>query len=108
MSGRLPCGSDVAMVATSGMTVAVRDLKNRLSEYLRRVRAGERIVVTDRGHPIAELAPLETGQLSPAQRLRRLSASGDVTLPRGGSLRPVRALVVRGRPVSRTLLDDRG
>lgn len=37
------------------MAVGVRELKNRLSEYLRRVRAGEEILVTDRGEVIAEL-----------------------------------------------------
>ncbi|HEX9755137.1 MAG TPA: type II toxin-antitoxin system prevent-host-death family antitoxin [Gemmatimonadales bacterium] len=35
--------------------VGVRELKNRLSEYLRRVRGGEEILVTDRGEVIAEL-----------------------------------------------------
>lgn len=35
--------------------VGVRELKNRLSEYLRRVRNGEEILVTDRGEVVAEL-----------------------------------------------------
>lgn len=38
------------------MTVGVRELKNRLSEYLRRVRSGEVVLVTDRGEVVAELA----------------------------------------------------
>lgn len=36
-------------------TVGVRELKNRLSEYLRMVRAGESVLITDRGEVIAEL-----------------------------------------------------
>ena len=36
-------------------TAAVTELKNRLSEYLRLVRSGEEILVTDRGEVIAEL-----------------------------------------------------
>jgi antitoxin (DNA-binding transcriptional repressor) of toxin-antitoxin stability system len=35
--------------------VGVRELKSRLSEYLRMVRNGEEILVTDRGEVIAEL-----------------------------------------------------
>ena len=35
--------------------VGVRELKNRLSEYLRLVRTGEPILVTDRGEVVAEL-----------------------------------------------------
>jgi antitoxin (DNA-binding transcriptional repressor) of toxin-antitoxin stability system len=37
-------------------TVGVRELKNRLSEYIRHVRAGEGVLVTDRGEFVAELA----------------------------------------------------
>jgi antitoxin (DNA-binding transcriptional repressor) of toxin-antitoxin stability system len=35
--------------------VGVRELKNRLSEYLRLVKGGEEILVTDRGEVVAEL-----------------------------------------------------
>ncbi len=35
--------------------VGIRELKNRLSEYVRRVRAGEEFLVTDRGRVVAEL-----------------------------------------------------
>ena len=38
-------------------TVGVRELKNRLSEYLRQVRSGEGVLVTDRGQVVAELTP---------------------------------------------------
>ena len=38
-------------------TVGVRELKNRLSEYIRHVRAGEGVLVTDRGEVVAEIGP---------------------------------------------------
>jgi antitoxin (DNA-binding transcriptional repressor) of toxin-antitoxin stability system len=37
--------------------VGLRELKNRLSEYVRQVRAGEEVLVTDRGAVVAELGP---------------------------------------------------
>lgn len=37
--------------------MGIRELKNRLSEYLRQVRNGERVLVTDRGEAVAELRP---------------------------------------------------
>lgn len=44
-------------------TVGLRELKNRLSMYVRQVRAGQAIVVTDRGQVVAEIrAP---GQVPP-------------------------------------------
>ena len=37
--------------------VGLRELKNRLSEYIRDVRRGESVLVTDRGEVVAELGP---------------------------------------------------
>jgi antitoxin (DNA-binding transcriptional repressor) of toxin-antitoxin stability system len=47
-------------------TVGVRELKNRLSEYLREVRAGESVLVTDRGEVVAEFSPPGHGQVDPS------------------------------------------
>ena len=46
--------------ATSAQTatVGVRDLKNRLSAHLSRVKDGEEIMVTEHGRPIARLSPV--------------------------------------------------
>lgn len=60
--------------------VGVRELRQRASELLRRVEAGETFEVTDRGRPVALLAPLP-GR-GPLDRLR---SSGEVT-PGSGSL----------------------
>ena len=39
-------------------TAAVSELKARLSEYLNRVKAGEEVLITDRGNPVARLLPI--------------------------------------------------
>jgi prevent-host-death family protein len=51
--------------------VGVRELRQNLSVYLRRVLAGEAMEVTDRGTPVAVLAPLP-----PREPLAALIASG--------------------------------
>jgi antitoxin (DNA-binding transcriptional repressor) of toxin-antitoxin stability system len=38
-------------------TVGIRELKNRLSRYVRQVEAGDVVIVTDRGRVVAELRP---------------------------------------------------
>ncbi|MBI4729325.1 MAG: type II toxin-antitoxin system prevent-host-death family antitoxin [Acidobacteria bacterium] len=50
--------------------VGVRELRQRASELLRRVEAGEVFEVTDRGRPVAVLAPLR--DRTPLDRLRAL------------------------------------
>ena len=42
-------------------TVGIRELKNRLSEYIRQVRSGDTVLVTDRGEVVAELTPAGHG-----------------------------------------------
>ena len=49
-------------------SVGVRELRQRASELLRRVAAGETIEVTDRGRPVALLSPLP--EVGPLERLR--------------------------------------
>jgi prevent-host-death family protein len=71
-------------------SVGLRELKNRLSEYVREVRSGERVLVTDRGEIVAELLPPgqgldESGVPSGLMALARrghltLGASNDATL----------------------------
>ena len=43
-------------------SVGLRELKNRLSEYVREVRSGEGVLVTDRGDVVAELIPPGQGR----------------------------------------------
>lgn len=49
--------------------VGVRELRQNLSVYLRRVKAGESLDVTERGRTVARLAPLPPDALSPLDRL---------------------------------------
>lgn len=61
-------------------TVGLRELKNRLSEYVREVRSGEGVLVTDRGEVVAELVP--PGQATHGRGV----PSGLVALAKGGRL----------------------
>lgn len=63
--------------------VGVRDLRQNLSVYLRRVERGEVLEVTEHGRPVARLAPAPAPELS---ILDRLIAEGQVT-PATGSIR---------------------
>jgi prevent-host-death family protein len=51
--------------------VGVRELRQNLSVYLRRVARGERFVVTDRREPVAELIPLAGEGDERSEYLRR-------------------------------------
>jgi prevent-host-death family protein len=74
-------------------TVGIRELRQRASELLRRVELGETIEVTDRGRPVAVLAPIpDRGSLAELRATGQLDpASGDladlpdpIPVPAGG------------------------
>ena len=63
------------------VSVGVRELKDRLSEYLRMVRRGEEILVTDRGEPVAELRqPSNAPYTAAYPELERRARAGRVRL----------------------------
>ena len=57
----------------TNMRVGTRELKTKLSEYLRRVKAGETIIVTERGRTIGQIIPVKP---TLEKRLKALVNSG--------------------------------
>ena len=65
-------------------TVAVSELRNNLMSVIKRVQAGEDIIVTSRGHEVAKLVPVENKKQMAKERLEELRKSacvGDVLSP---------------------------
>lgn len=86
-------------------TIGIRELRDHLSECLRRVREGELLVITDRGKPVGELGPAEVG--GSVARARLLARQG---VARWGGGKPkglARAPRPRGGLVSDAVLEDR-
>jgi|ERR1700679_942827 antitoxin (DNA-binding transcriptional repressor) of toxin-antitoxin stability system len=91
-------------------TVGVRELKKRLSEYLREVRRGESVLVTDRGKVVAEFSPPRHGANDPdvPAALLELAKRGLVTLgsPGDNSLYEAMPRSRRGRRSASQMLDE--
>ncbi len=81
--------------------VGVRELKQRLSEYLDRAERGELLRVTERGRPKALLGPLPG-----RARVEEGVSEGWITPGSGASLGVVRREKAR-RPVLDVLAEDR-
>ena len=63
-------------------TATVSKLKASLSKYLRSVKAGEEVLVTERGRPIAKLTPAESSEMLPDE-LIEMEKQGLIKLGRG-------------------------
>ncbi len=51
------------------MEVSTAEAKNRLPELIRKMEAGERVIITRHGHPVAQIAP-------PPPRSRKVRLGG--------------------------------
>jgi prevent-host-death family protein len=67
--------------------VSISELKSKLSQYLRYVKNGERVVVVDRNQPVAYLTPIHAGEKSSAEHLADLERRGII---RRGSGQPIK------------------
>lgn len=92
------------MYMSESLSVGVAELRQNLSLYLRRVSKGERLVVTDRNRPVAELGPAPTS----GQDLDRLIAAGRVSAPARSGLPEPLELSGDPRALSRALGEIRG
>lgn len=89
------------------VTVGARELKTRLGTYLRRVREGSVILVTERGRPVAELRPLPTAASDEQEKLLELAARGLVTLGTGRLSPSIEPIPLRGGSVADTIVEER-
>jgi prevent-host-death family protein len=84
------------------MEVGIRELRRQLSDYLGRVRAGDEVIVTDRGTAFARIVPITGGRA-----IDRAVAEGLVTpAPKSTRSRPSRR-VRGGGTVSELVAEQR-
>jgi prevent-host-death family protein len=84
-------------------TVGIKELKAKLSAYINEVRAGKGIIITDHGEEVALAIPLSDEY----RLIRRLEISGKAHWSKGKPLGIKNGIVVRGEPLSVTILEER-
>ncbi|MEM1182533.1 MAG: type II toxin-antitoxin system prevent-host-death family antitoxin [Acidobacteriota bacterium] len=94
---------------TPPTSVGSRELKTRLGTYLRLVREGMTLIITDRGRPVAELRPLTERDDLLHYRLYDLAAQGVIgsEVSSRQSLDHFEPIRSRGAAASDAVLEDR-
>ena len=89
-------------------SVGVRDLRQRASEYLRQVEAGQTLEITARGRPVALLVPLRgTGHVERLARRGRVRPPTGDLLGLGTPLAPRAGVVPPSTPLDRARAHER-
>lgn len=91
-------------------TTPVSELKATLSEQLARVKAGEEVVVTERGRPIAKIVPLSGETIGLSAHMSELARNGLIRLGTGKISKDIwklpRPSNIEGRGL-KALIDER-
>lgn len=86
----------------------IKEVKNNLSRLLARVKAGEEILITKRGKPIARIVKENRRCDSIRKALEPLIQRGLVTLPSRSLLKEhISAVEISGKPVSEMVIENR-
>jgi prevent-host-death family protein len=90
------------------ITAGIKDAKNNLSRYLALVKAGEEVVITERGKAVARIVGEGEGKRSIRLALTPLIRCGLIELPsRALAKDQLLTVRVRGKPVSEMVIEDR-
>ena len=88
------------------IVTGVAQLKAKLSEYLARVRAGEDVLITDHGRPVAKIVPAVTDEEHLAELERKgLIRVGTMRLPEGFFDLP--RPTIEGPSLAETVIEER-
>ena len=87
--------------------VGLRDANLHFSKYMKLVKEGEEVIVTDRGTPIAVIKPLVSEETSSEKRIKLLEERGVLRRAASGNPPLRKPLSINGRPLSEIVEEER-
>ena len=86
--------------------VGLREANMHFSKYLKLVREGQEVVVTERGNPVAVIKPLMKGG-TPDDKIKSMEDQGILRRAVKGKLPLGRTIGIAGKPLSETMIEGR-
>lgn len=87
--------------------VGIRELKNRLTHYVRLAKQGAEIVITEYGRPVALIQRLQDVRpKTQSVQLAKLGAEGRLILPSGPAVR-IKRVRIKGPSLAKTIAEGR-
>ena len=88
------------------LQVGLREANMHFSKYLKLVREGQEVVVTERGTPVAVIKPLIKERM-PEDKIKSLEDQGILRRAVKGKLPLGRTIAIAGKPLSETVIEGR-
>ncbi|HMK66531.1 MAG TPA: type II toxin-antitoxin system prevent-host-death family antitoxin [Thermodesulfobacteriota bacterium] len=84
------------------ISVGIKELKARLSNYVSQAKEGQEIVITDHGKDVALIVPLSRER----QAIKSLMVEGKANWS-GGKPKGLQGIRIKGKALSKTVIEDR-
>lgn len=88
------------------LQVGLREANMHFSKYLKLVREGREVVVTERGTPVAVIKPLAKEGM-PEDKIKSMEDRGILRRAVKGRLPLGRTIAIKGKPLSETMIEGR-
>lgn len=88
------------------LQVGLREANMHFSKYLKLVREGQEVIVTERGKPVAVIKPLMKEE-TPEDKIKGLEDRGILRRAVKGRLPLGKAIAIAGKPLSETMIEGR-
>ena len=91
-------------------TVGIKELRNRLTYYLKLTKEGSKIIVTDKGSPVAIIQSIDRmrNKMVVEEKLAFLVKRGKLKPPlKKGKLPPFKSVKAAGKPASEIIIEER-
>jgi prevent-host-death family protein len=97
------------MASDRAVRVGVRELKNRLTSYLKLVKADREVIVTERGKPVAIIESIESASAGSSldARIAALAVKGEIQVAERALKSRIRRVKVAGGSISEQIIADR-
>ena len=92
------------------MRIGLKAANQQFAKTIKAVRAGQQVVLTDRGQPIAIITPIKNEDTDQERVLQAMAAEGLITLPDRKGPMPTpdwQPMKVKRAPASRTIVGNR-
>jgi len=84
------------------ISVGIKELKEKLSSYVDKARHGEQVVITDHGKEVAMVIPISKERMAITSLVGHSKAKWS-----GGKPEGVKGIKIKGKPLSKTVLEER-
>ena len=89
------------------MKVGLREANIHFSKYVKMVRQGKKIVLTERGLPVATISPIPRGEADVENRIKLLEEKGILRPGLPGKFPLRKPVTVKGKPISEIVIEER-